>query len=88
MSNTEKNKDMTVEEFVAELKKLKQQNEDLLDKAIDKLAELEENEPDSDGVRYERWQDKCDEQQCLIDAIEERIEKINSYLNEYNTDEV
>lgn len=88
MSNTEKNKDMTVEEFVAELKKLKQQNEDLLDKAIDKLAELEENEPDSDGVRYERWQDKCDEQQCLIDAIEERMEKINSYLNEYDTDEV
>lgn len=88
MKNAENNHDMTVEEFVAELKKLKEQNEDLLDKAANKLAELEDNEPDSDGAKYERWQDKCDEQQCLIDAIEEKLEKINSYLNEYDTDEV
>jgi len=87
MSNTEKNHEMTVEEFVAELKKLKAQNEDLLEKAMDKLADLEDNEPDSDGARYERWQDKCDEQQCIIDAAEERLEKINSYLEQYDTSE-
>lgn len=85
MSNTEKNHDMTVEEFVAELKKLKEQNEDLLEKAMDKLADLEDKEPDSDGVRYERWQDKCDEQQYIIDVTEEKIEKINSYLEKYDT---
>lgn len=88
MSNTEKNHEMTVEEFVTELKRLKEQNEDLLDKATEKLADLEDNEPDSDGVKYERWQDKCDAQQCLIEAIEERLDKINSYLEEYDTSEV
>ena len=84
MSNTEKNHEMTAEEFVAELKKLKAQNEDLLEKAMDKLADLEDKEPDSDGIRYERWQDKCDEQQQLIDSYEETLEKIEEYLAQYD----
>lgn len=88
MNNKEKNHEMTVEEFVSELKRLKEQNEELLDEAVNKLADLEDNEPDSEGVKYERWQDKCDTQQCIIDAIEEKLEKINSYLAKYDTNEV
>ena len=51
---------------------------------MDKLADLEDKEPDSDGVRYERWQDKCDEQQQLIDSYEETLEKIEEYLAQYD----
>lgn len=87
-NNAEKNQGMTVEEFVAELKRLKVQTEDKLADAIDKMAEIEDAEPDCDGAKYERWQDKYDRQQMIIDCFEDNLEKINSYLEEYDTSEV
>ena len=87
-NNAENNHEMTVEEFVARLKTLREKNEEKLATAQDKLAELEDAEPDSDGVKYERWQDKYDQQQLLVESFEEILDKIDSYLKEYDVDEV
>lgn len=87
-NNAENNHEMTVEEFVARLKTLREKNEEKLAAAQDKLAELEDSEPDSDGVKYERWQDKYDQQQLLVESLEEILDKIDSYLKEYDVDEV
>ncbi len=87
-NNAENNHEMTVEEFVARLKTLREKNEEKLAAAQDKLAELEDAEPDSDGVKYERWQDKYDQQQLLVESLEEILDKIDSYLKEYDVDEV
>lgn len=87
-NETENNQNMTVEEFVAKLKELKRKNEDGLDKAQEELDRLEESEPDCDGAKYEKWQDKYDLQQLLVDSFTENIEKINSYLVKYDTDKV
>lgn len=87
-NNAENNHKMTVEEFVARLKTLREKNEEKLAAAQDKLAELEDAEPDSDGVKYERWQDKYDQQQFLVESFEEILDKIDSYLKEYDVGEV
>ena len=86
MNNTEKKQDMTVEEFVIELKKLKEQNEEGLAAALEKLAEIEDNEPGCEGAKYERWLEKYEDQQLTVDVYEENLEKIDSYLAEYDTE--
>jgi hypothetical protein len=87
-NNAENNHEMTVEEFVARLKKLKEKNEEKLAAEQDKLSEIEDAEPDSDGVRYERWQEKYDQQQLIVESYEETLDKINAYLAEYDKGEV
>lgn len=87
-NNAENNHEMTVEEFVARLKKLKEKNEEKLAAEQDKLSEIEDTEPDSDGVRYERWQEKYDQQQLIVESYEETLDKINAYLAEYDKGEV
>lgn len=87
-NNAENNHEMTVEEFVARLKKLKEKNEEKLAAEQDKLSEIEDAEPDSDGVRYERWQEKYDQQQLIVESYEETLDKINAYLAEYDKSEV
>lgn len=87
-NNAENNHEMTVEEFVARLKKLKEKNEEKLAAEQDKLSEIEDAEPDSDGVRYERWQEKYDQQQLIVESYEETLDKINAYLTEYDKGEV
>lgn len=87
-NNAENNHEMTVEEFVARLKKLKEKNEEKLAADQDKLSEIEDAEPDSDGVRYERWQEKYDQQQLIVESYEETLDKINAYLAEYDKGEV
>lgn len=87
-NNAENNQDITVEEFVARLKVLKSKQEDELDRAQEKLDEIEAKEPDCDGANYERWQEKYDTQQLLIESLTENLEKIDSYLEQYDTDKV
>ena len=87
-NNTEKHEEITVEEFVARLKQLKVKTETELEKAQEKLDDLEASEPDCDGAKYERWQEKYDSQQLIVDTLEENMEKINRYLAEYDTAEV
>lgn len=87
-NNAENNHEMTVEEFVARLKKFKEKNEEKLAAEQDKLSEIEDAEPDSDGVRYERWQEKYDQQQLIVESYEETLDKINAYLAEYDKGEV
>lgn len=87
-NNAENNQDITVEEFLARLKVLKSKQEDELDRAQEKLDEIEAKEPDCDGAKYERWQEKYDTQQLLIESLTENLEKIDSYLEQYDTDKV
>ena len=88
VENTKKNeKEMTREEFVAELKRLKDENEEKLAKALDVMSDIEDAEPCCEGVKYERWLDKYEDQQAIIDSYEDVLERIDEYLVTYDTAE-
>lgn len=67
--------DITVEPDIEELS-IEQLEEYLCD-LVDRLEELEDNEPDDENSdEYDDWEDKYDETESLIEEVSERLSEL------------
>lgn len=55
----------------------KEDLEDIYDTLEMKLDSLECSEPDSCGETYDRWEERCDDLQEILDDFESLIEELN-----------
>lgn len=58
---------------------LKLKAQDLREELQDKLEILEDKEPDSDGVIYEKWEERKDDLEEVLDSFDTVIEKIEQF---------
>ena len=80
---------MTKEECISKLTNIRETTEEKLSKAEENLTDLETKEPDGDGVKYDRWLEKYEDAQILVDYYQEILDEIEETISSIdNNDKV